>query len=76
MVEDDEVIAEFLGKYFRDKEYEMTYVIKPSQGLNAIKKQDFDIIILLTLRTFKTKEDKIQYENRLPRTLHRLPNQQ
>jgi len=50
MVEDDEVIAEFLGKYFNDKEYEMTHVIKPSQGLNAIKKEAFDIIILdLTL---------------------------
>ena len=50
MVEDDEVIAEFLGKYFRDKEFEMMHVIKPSQGLNAIKKEQFDVIILdLTL---------------------------
>ena len=50
MVEDDEVIAEFLGKYFRDKEFEMTHVIKPSQGLNAIKKEQFDVIVLdLTL---------------------------
>ena len=50
MVEDDEVIAEFLGKFFRGGEYELTHVIKPSQGLNAIKKESFDIIILdLTL---------------------------
>ena len=50
MVEDDEVIAEFLGKYFDNEEYEFTHVIKPSQGLNAIKKVSYDIIILdLTL---------------------------
>jgi len=50
MVEDDEVIAEFLGKYFANKEYKMTHVIKPSQALNIIKKNRFDIIILdLTL---------------------------
>lgn len=39
MVEDDAVIAEFLGKYFTEKEYELTHLIKPSQGLNAIKKE-------------------------------------
>lgn len=50
MVEDDKIIAEFLGKFFLDKEYELTHVIKPSQGLNAIKKSQYDIIILdLTL---------------------------
>lgn len=50
MVEDDAVIAEFLGKYFAEKEYSLTHLIKPSQGLNAIKKEQFDIIILdLTL---------------------------
>jgi len=50
MVEDDEVIAEFLGKFFSAGEYELTAVIKPSQGLNTIKRESFDIIILdLTL---------------------------
>ena len=50
MVEDDEVIAEFLGKFFSGEEFDLHSVIKPSQGLNAIKKQSFDIIILdLTL---------------------------
>ena len=50
MVEDDAVIAEFLGKYFDKIEYSYTHVIKPSQALNIIKKESFDIIILdLTL---------------------------
>ena len=50
MVEDDAVIAEFLGKYFLKGDYEYTHVIKPSQALNIIKKESFDIIILdLTL---------------------------
>ncbi|SFV66791.1 Phosphate regulon transcriptional regulatory protein PhoB (SphR) [hydrothermal vent metagenome] len=50
MVEDDAIITEFLTKYFTDKEYILTAVIKPSQGLHAIKKEQFDIIILdLTL---------------------------
>jgi len=50
MVEDDEVIAEFLGKYFDTSDYSLTHVLKPSQALNIIKKEIFDIIILdLTL---------------------------
>ena len=51
MIEDDVVIAEFLGKYFATSgEYNLTHVIKPSQALNSIKKNSFDIIILdLTL---------------------------
>lgn len=50
MVEDDEIIAEFLGKFFDTNEYDFTHVIRPSQALNIIKKRNFDIIILdLTL---------------------------
>jgi len=50
MVEDDEVIAEFLGKFFDTDEYKFMHVLKPSQALNIIKKESFDIIILdLTL---------------------------
>ena len=51
MVEDDVVIAEFLGKYFSTSgEYTLKHVIRPSQALNSIKKNSFDIIILdLTL---------------------------
>lgn len=50
MVEDDEVIAEFLGKFFDTINYKYTHVIKPSQALNIIKKEVFDIIVLdLTL---------------------------
>lgn len=50
MVEDDEVIAKFLGKFFDGSEYKYKHVIKPSQALNIIKKESFDIIILdLTL---------------------------
>ena len=50
MVEDDAVIAEFLGKFFDTNEYNYTHVIRPSQALNIIKKKSFDIIILdLTL---------------------------
>ena len=50
LVEDDAVIAEFLGKYFARDGYAFAHVLKPSQSLNAIKKENFDIIILdLTL---------------------------
>jgi len=50
MVEDDEVIAELLGRFFDTDEYNFTHVIRPSQALNIIKKDNFDIIILdLTL---------------------------
>ena len=50
MVEDDEVIAEFLGKYFDTNGYKLTHVLRPSIALNIIKKETFDIIILdLTL---------------------------
>jgi len=46
MVEDDEVIAEFLEKFFDTGEYIFTDVIRPSQALNIIKKRSCDIIIL------------------------------
>lgn len=50
MVEDDVVIAEFLGKYFETTDYKITHVITPSNALHLIKKKLFDIIILdLTL---------------------------
>lgn len=50
MIEDDEVIAEFLGKYFDKEAYIFSHVTKPSKAINIIKKEDFDIIILdLTL---------------------------
>ena len=50
MIEDDAVIAEFLGKYFNKEPYAYKHVIKPSQALNIIKKENFDVIILdLTL---------------------------
>lgn len=50
MIEDDGIIAEFLGKFFNTDEYVFTHVIKPSQALHIIKKESFDIIVLdLTL---------------------------
>jgi len=50
MVEDDSVIAELLRRFFDTDYYALTNVIKPSQALNSIKKENFDVIILdLTL---------------------------
>lgn len=50
MVEDDSVIAELLRRFFDTDHYALTHVIKPSQALNSIKKENFDVIILdLTL---------------------------
>ena len=50
MVEDDEIIAEFLGKFFDTEEYAFTHVTRPSQALHMIKKETFDVIVLdLTL---------------------------
>ena len=50
MIEDDAVIAEFLEKFFTKDGYSFSHVIKPSQAINIIKKDEFDIIILdLTL---------------------------
>lgn len=50
MVEDDVVIAELLGRFFDRDDYTFTHVIRPSQALNIITKESFDVIILdLTL---------------------------
>jgi two-component system OmpR family response regulator len=50
MVEDDEIITEYLQKFFDTCGYGLTHVTRPSQALNYIKKENFDIILLdLTL---------------------------
>lgn len=50
MVEDDEIIAQYLHKFLDTCGYEITHATRPSQALNWIKKESFDIILLdLTL---------------------------